>query len=191
MNETKRCSRCGQEYPATKDWFGRDKRARGGLKSRCRGCERELSRLYREANPDKRRESARRYSADHREKEAEYSRRYRSENSERKRESARRYRENHPDTVRAWVNRRRALKHTAPGTHTSADIQLQARAQTDKQGILRCWWCSSAISGQDYHEDHRVPLVKGGSNAAENIVLACPRCNLLKHDKLHFNGRLL
>ncbi len=31
------------------------------------------------------------------------------------------------------------------------------------------------------HVDHRLPLARGGTNAIENILPACARCNLRKH----------
>jgi 5-methylcytosine-specific restriction endonuclease McrA len=40
-----------------------------------------------------------------------------------------------------------------------------------------------------------VPLSRGGSNGPENIVIACPTCNLAKKDKMPHEwpegGRLL
>lgn len=43
--------------------------------------------------------------------------------------------------------------------------------------------------------DHVVPLVKGGSNGPDNLVIACSTCNLRKNDKLPHEwpegGRLL
>jgi 5-methylcytosine-specific restriction endonuclease McrA len=34
-----------------------------------------------------------------------------------------------------------------------------------------------------YHVDHMTPLSRGGSNGPENLVCACRRCNLSKHNK--------
>jgi 5-methylcytosine-specific restriction endonuclease McrA len=38
-----------------------------------------------------------------------------------------------------------------------------------------------------------VPLVLGGGNGPENIVVCCPNCNLKKHSKhpMEFCGRML
>ena len=46
----------------------------------------------------------------------------------------------------------------------------------------RCYWCSISIA-KTYHIDHYEPLSKGGEHLIENIVLACPHCNMSKHDK--------
>ena len=38
MAELKKCSRCGQYLPATKEYFYRDRRAKDGLQRWCREC---------------------------------------------------------------------------------------------------------------------------------------------------------
>ena len=55
----------------------------------------------------------------------------------------------------------------------------------------RCYWCSTSIA-KTYQIDHYEPLSKGGEHLIENIVLACPRCNMSKHDKdpLEFANKL-
>jgi 5-methylcytosine-specific restriction endonuclease McrA len=46
----------------------------------------------------------------------------------------------------------------------------------------RCFYClASLIDG--YQVDHMTPLARGGSNAADNIVCACPDCNRRKGQK--------
>jgi 5-methylcytosine-specific restriction endonuclease McrA len=72
--------------------------------------------------------------------------------------------------------RRRARKLANGGTHTLADVLVQYERQTGK-----CYYCHVDI-GQ-YHVDHRVPLYRGGSDGAENLVCACGPCNLRKHTK--------
>jgi 5-methylcytosine-specific restriction endonuclease McrA len=151
---------------------------------------REKNRRYRAEHLDEERERRGRYQAKHPEKKTECQRRYRARHSEELREASRRYHAERPVETRAYHHRRRALEASAPGTHTAADIRIQISAQTDKKGVVRCWWCGCDI-GDAYHIDHRVPLSKGGSNAPDNLVIACPTCNLSKSDKTHYNGRLL
>lgn len=74
---------------------------------------------------------------------------------------------------RASDNKRRALK-AAGGNHTAEDIRQQMVSQSGA-----CAYCGADIT-QKYHVDHYIPLSMGGSNGAENIVLACPSCNCAK-----------
>ena len=77
--------------------------------------------------------------------------------------------------VRAAAAHRRRERAQGRGTFTAADI----RAQYARQYGL-CYWCQRSLSVTGYHVDHRVPLVRDGSNTKENIVCACPRCNLTR-----------
>ena len=40
-HQTKRCSKCGKDLPATDEYFYKDKRAKTGLTSWCRQCQRD------------------------------------------------------------------------------------------------------------------------------------------------------
>lgn len=209
----KKCTKCGVEKPATTEYFRAGKRAKSGLNARCRVCEAAQSRRYYQANRDKARESQRKYyhanvgrlrEANRRwqqnnpdkvrernlqwrqrnpEKIIENNRRGYQNNRERSLESTRRWRRENPDrsraNARAAYHRRRARERQAKGTHAATDVQAQYDSQRGK-----CWWCGKKIKEGKYHVDHRIPLARGGSNAPENLVIACPECNLSKNDKL-------
>ena len=79
-------------------------------------------------------------------------------------------------------------RREAEGAFTPADITLLKAIQSG-----RCHWCFKPL-GDAYHIDHRVPLIKGGTNDPRNLVLAHPFCNLSKHAKMPWEfmeGRLL
>ena len=79
-----------------------------------------------------------------------------------------------PERYAAYARNRRSKKKGNGGTHTAADVQ----AQYDYQGG-RCFYCGVEV-GEKYHVDHFMPLVLGGSNSPENLVIACPACNMAK-----------
>lgn len=93
----------------------------------------------------------------------------------------------HPDKLRAKWRRHRARREGAIGTHTEKDVK---KLEILQKG--RCWWCGKKLP-KIYHVDHRIPLAKGGTDWPDNLVLACPNCNLSKSDKLpeEWIGRLL
>ena len=153
------------------------------------------NRRYRQKNRERLREKDRQYSRDNREKRAAANRRYREENAEALREYEakrsktpkrralsrrvnREWHANNPAKAKAKKARRRAAEATADGTITAADIRAQKKRQRG-----RCYWCSEKV-GRDFHVDHFVPLSKGGSNGPENVVIACPPCNLRKNNLL-------
>jgi 5-methylcytosine-specific restriction endonuclease McrA len=142
----------------------------------------ERHRQWREANP----EYARKWREANPEKVRERNRKYREENRQRYIEHARAWREANPEKVRAAKVRRRARKRNATGSFTAEDIKAIYKSQEG-----RCWWCQCEV-GDTYHIDHIIPLARGGSNAANNLVIACPTCNLQKGAKMphEFKGRL-
>jgi HNH endonuclease len=44
--------------------------------------------------------------------------------------------------------------------------------------------CVRCGSDQELHFDHIIPVVKGGSNSAENVQILCQTCNLKKSDSI-------
>ncbi|MBX4920976.1 HNH endonuclease [Rhizobium bangladeshense] len=68
----------------------------------------------------------------------------------------------------------------------SKDIQRSpipagVRAATLQRDAARCVYCGDEDG--PFHFDHLLPVSKGGSDAASNIVIACIPCNLSKGDK--------
>lgn len=45
-----------------------------------------------------------------------------------------------------------------------------------------CYYCGCEIKGKKTI-DHKIPVVKGGTNDNENLVLSCFHCNTQKNDK--------
>ncbi len=126
---------------------------------------------YQKAHPDQRRETSSRYAGSHKEQCSE---------------RQRRWRENNPEKNATKERNRRARKKAVGGQHTLGDVAAQCNRQKGK-----CYWCKGKLD--KYHVDHVTPLALGGSNGPENIVIACPTCNLTKHAKhpMDFAGILL
>lgn len=55
------------------------------------------------------------------------------------------------------------------------------RAQVFVRDKHICRYCGKYV--EDPHCDHVIPLCKGGKTVQDNLVTACPACNLSKHDK--------
>ena len=66
----------------------------------------------------------------------------------------------------------------AGGTHTADDLLLLRFMQERK-----CYYCEVNFGDASVEKDHRIPLIKGGTNNASNIVFACRTCNRDKGGK--------
>lgn len=195
----KTCSKCGWEGPL--DGFYANQ-------GTCKECYKAKVRAYRAANPDKlKAQRAKRYWANpeiHREASTkwrlanpdkvkemnaswykanseasnEQSRQWHIDHPEESKQQKAAWSKAHPEIVRASATKRRVLKLAYEGQHyTGADV----KRLLIEQGNL-CAYCETGL--ETYHVDHVVPLSKGGGNGPDNICLACPSCNLSKHNKL-------
>jgi len=72
---------------------------------------------------------------------------------------------------------RRAQKYAVPTTYTDADWQKCLEYFENK-----CAYCGRPFTVDTPHQDHFIPLSKGGPYTPDNIVPACPTCNLSKNN---------
>ncbi len=80
---------------------------------------------------------------------------------------------------RAQQQKRRARKNSVGGSYTPEQAREQYARQKGK-----CYWCEKKVIWGKHHEDHVIPLSRGGSNDIFNIVIACPHCNWSRNDRL-------
>lgn len=200
MNDStpiKHCSKCGTEHPATLEFFRKKKRGKFGVYSICRLCEQAIKQRLRsdpeylasENEYNRARDKIRCKTTSYkvrrklkRQKQQEIVR-FKSRQYYRKY-----YATTHgKEVILASCRRRRATKRNAIGSHTADDVAIIYKSQ---KGL--CWWCGKPV-GSDYHVDHRIALINGGSNNPENLCISCPNCNEVKGKKTpwEFNGRLL
>ena len=198
------CTKCGKSKPATTEFFFRQKNTRDGLCPSCKECKRAYNAAtriqiserhhahyarnkesikrralaYHFSNRNERLDKQRVYRAEHKEDAARRDRDYYIRNKRRMNEQARAWRLANREAENTLSRRKRARKRNAPGSHTVDDVKKQYRAQKGK-----CYYCHIEV-GDRYHIDHVIPLARGGSDGAENIVVACPTCNLQKGRKL-------
>lgn len=197
---TKTCSRCKQAQD--RSCFYKDRHSKDGLCHQCKTCTKAHDVLYRQEHRERIKAYNAMYHASHRDERKEYKHRYyelnqehqrqkatdwRSKNRSRALHSSRDYIKVHREQYNAHERKRRARKRMVGGTHTADDVIRQGTVQQ-----WRCWWCGESCQ-EKYHVDHLVPLSRGGHNGPDNIVIACPHCNLSKCDKMpdEWIGRLL
>ena len=182
------CVKCGEVKPSTREFYSRG--SVGFLMNICKPCDKarlaefrakrpayfrdHMRQIYHGIKPEKIRVYVTNSNAP---TSAEQMRAWRKSNPERAREAQQAYRKANPLKVRTFVENRRALKLSAPGTHTAEQVRSQLYAQ---QG--NCDYCYVHM-GQAFTIDHVIPLSRGGSNGIENIVCACGSCNSSKGTK--------
>jgi 5-methylcytosine-specific restriction endonuclease McrA len=205
----KKCTLCGQEFPATREYF--NLHTKGRLQPRCKKCQSKMQR-----------ETYKKYN----EKWIEYARQYREENAvelaQRRKEKYennkeeilkkfREYRKNNPKFLLKERARKKSNYHNNkflyslqnkiwrqnnPESCRAYHVNRRARIRNadgrynkndietlylKQNGI--CAYCDEKLK-DTFHIDHIIPLSRGGSNWPDNLALSCPRCNLSKGTKL-------
>ncbi len=157
----------------------------------CRACKVEAVRKWAKDNPEsaalKARESALRnwdaYLARHRkwrdknrDKVRQTVKNYAVKNPEKVKQMIKDWTVSNPEKVRAATLNRIARKKKAEGKFTKADIDALYLTQDGK--------CASCLVNlENYHVDHIMPLILGGSNWPSNLQLLCVKCNCSKGPK--------
>src|SRR5215469_9228124 len=147
------CSKCGRCLPVSEFHANKkpDRVARGwqddGIAPWCRSC--------RSKSLAARREQISHYNAE-----------YYKKNRESRIKQVHDYQRQNPEIKRVVANRRRARLHQAPGRHTTGELDAIYEMQ---QGYW--YYCGCGPLAKDTgHFDHVIPIVRGGSNEASNLV---------------------
>jgi uncharacterized protein (DUF433 family) len=97
-----------------------------------------------------------------------------------------------PEEASVWAKEWYTNRSRRKRLHTASYQRIRTNILKRQKG--RCYYCGKKIVGT-FHVDHAIPLSRGGSNAPENLVAACIKCNLQKGAKLPHEwpegGRLL
>lgn len=206
----KRCSGCGTTYPATAEYYHRDKQRPDGFYPRCKVCESArrsnyLKSLQHPDNAEKlrqhklmQREADLRRHAAHGDKRRALCRQYHAANAEKVRERHRNYIASHPEIryhikypERALDSSRRFRANNPEKRRLWKLLRRAAGTVTAKDLKLLwgqqngcCAYCGNVLQkGKMMHVDHIRPVSQGGKSDIENLCLACPRCNLEKSDR--------
>ncbi len=99
-------------------------------------------------------------------------------NIDNRRKASSQWQKENLDKARAREQKRRALKLNQMGI-VSLDIEeILFNKQKGK-----CFYCDCSLEQVGFHQEHKIPISRGGLHDDSNICLACPPCNMRKHTK--------
>lgn len=102
-------------------------------------------------------------------------------NPEKRRAKLRAWRQKNPDRVKSHLAKRYAITRGAE----SAELFSREEIYTRDNG--RCFHCGRNVPSSGWHLDHIIPVSKGGTHTKSNVCVSCPRCNLVKSDKIEWS----
>ena len=176
----KTCSKCKKIFPATPEFFNRDRGFKDGLRCQCKECVRQR----RQETSEQQIKRAAKYRGSHRESLNERQRQRRTNDDIKRREAEynRQYRQENPEKHRAKLQRRRARKRNLPNTFTGQ--QWERCLEYFNHCCAVCGIQLRDLFGNiEPHADHWIPLASEYclGSVAENTVCLCNNCNLTKH----------
>jgi len=199
------CNTCKIEKDESE--FSKCRSKKDGLQGKCKGCARKYEKEYglipenkkhkKEHNKEycsipKNKKRIKKYqkgwgkkyysipkNKEHKkEYQREYHKKYRliPKNKERKKQASKKYKKNNPDKVLKSKAERRSLEVRA------CTIEFTKEQYFDRMSVFgfRCAYCG----GPWEHDDHVIPLSKGGLHILANLRPACAHCNCSKGNKL-------
>ena len=170
MNNSKACTKCGQNKPSNTIYFYADKGQSSGLKPECKQCTLALKKKYYSENAEKLRER---------------SKAYRETDPERWKSVKRRFRKNHPEAIQNDRRKRTARKKEVPHSpYTSAQVIEMYGTNCHLCGepidMNAPRWTAMPGYEQGLHLDHVIRISEGGPDTIENIRPAHGICNQIK-----------
>ena len=183
------CTKCKEEKHY--ESFYKSKPSKDGLQRVCKICQREYqqankeatnarSKAWKERNSDRVRETSAKWRADNKEAHHIATMAWRRENATRHKEKKVAWNKANPEKVNSMSAKRRATKLNATPSWLTQEQLNQ---------IADMYWLArdlEAISGQQYHVDHIVPLQGNnvcGLHVPWNLQVLPSDINIAKHNK--------
>ncbi len=178
IGNTKICFKCKTKYDNAKEHFKKDPSKRDGLYPSCKECNKKDWKDNYPNIAERHRARTSKYAKNNPEIVNNYRTKYYQDNKEDLKAKSKQWRIDNPEKRKISHSlskaKRRALLKGVRNTLTAEQIREQYSEQTGE-----CVYCYVDV-GNDYHVDHIIPIINGGENTKDNIVIACPRCNLSK-----------
>jgi hypothetical protein len=172
---TKVCTKCGVEKPCTE--FHKDKQKSDGLRPICKSCTNAKCLEYTRKNAEANRARVAAWQKANREHVRAEAAKWREKNAARLKQLNAAYRANNKERCVAHGANRRARVRGAEGQVSPDIIEKLLVLQ---RGMCPC--CKKPL-GKDFHLDHIIPLIEGGTNKDSNMQLLRAKCNLQKNKK--------
>jgi hypothetical protein len=143
------------------------------------------AKLWFQQNPDRARETKKRYRVRKRDQFLRYSKQWKAKNADKVKEAARRYAAANRDKILIHTHNRRTRIRGGGGNLSASAFRLICGSQNGK-----CFDCGneppSKPTGRPSLEiGHLVPVIRGGSSDPINIIGQCRRCNREQGTRIH------
>lgn len=173
----KKCAKCKNEYPSTKEFFYKHTFNEDGLTGTCKKCAAAYKRDYRTKNKEKDLMSKRKYAQIHKNEKLESDKKYRESN---RKELNIKAKMRYINPIVKLVSSINYHKRYARKNSLVVDFEVDDwKSSLDYFGNS-CAYCGKTNSRLE--QEHFIPKSKGGNYVKNNIIPACRSCNSGKKD---------
>ncbi len=143
---------------------------------------------YRKRNPEKVRGYQRKYFLKNKDRIADYNKVYAK--TKNRRDVCRKYYQSNKGEcdrrTKLWESQNPGIKVHYASVRRARKKASETRDAKEKIREIRsreknaCLYCGKIVTRKNLHIDHYIPLSKGGTHSADNLVPSCDKCNLSK-----------
>lgn len=190
--KTKKCTKCGEEKPATPEFFHRQKLGKFGLRALCKVCVRNYDKKYYQENREHKKEYDKKYRQENREHYKKYYKKYHQENREQRIKNAKKWRqenrEYHREYNKKWYqeNLDKSRLHNRKRRHRKRQLDIKWNLKKETFVLKYFPYCAICGATEKLHIDHIYPLSKGHGLTIKNVSVLCQPCNSSKHNRWLF-----
>jgi 5-methylcytosine-specific restriction endonuclease McrA len=171
---------------------------------------------YRKTHKKQQLEYSKKYRRTHRNERIKSSREWREKNKKITYENLKNWTIKHPNYFKCWkkewrhktgrskkyqnglsktreytiaINHRRRMLFKKGGDLSVQTVQMIYEDNIKKYGTLTCYLCLQPILFGKDNLEHKIPLIRGGTNERKNLDIACQRCNNKKYNRTEIEYR--
>lgn len=191
LPKRKKCKSCGRTRLIK--FFNKNCQAKDGIRIYCKDCQKKQSKNYYSQNKEQVLERTRAHKAENKEYYNEYFAKYREENREGLLIQHRDYYQQNRDKVlkrtKEWSKNNRDKRAVIDHRRRAKKWNQLGKVSQDIEKILwklqdgKCYYCDASLLETGHHQEHKIPIARGGLHDDKNICLSCPQCNFRKGSK--------
>jgi len=195
MFEIKFCRKCNIEFPATEEYFYKDKNGKYGLRGECKECTKNHHHNYYRNNIKYFKEANKKYSLENKEtisqnnknlyeRKKVYIRQHQKEYYDNNRHNILLQKKDYMKKEDVVLNRRKNEQtREARKRNLEASLTPDQWIKCKEYFNNECCYCGLKLK---LSQDHFVSISNNGEYTANNIIPSCKKCNSSKNDSYFF-----
>jgi 5-methylcytosine-specific restriction endonuclease McrA len=187
----KKCKKCGNEFPATEEFFYVHKECKDGFRPECKACRIKIVKNFYKENNNKILEQKKEYHIKNRDKICAIKKEYNKINSSKRSKWGKKYYIENKDLLNKkskdyyYSNPERSRYYAKKSKHKRRTLEKQIETNFSFNEWRFCkehfdYKCAYCGKEQPLTQDHFIPLSKGGEYTKNNIIPCCSICNSSK-----------